>query len=79
MSDTELEDGRMPAAHFLGRVWGFVKGQVVQTVPEVDAHCEYNCRVGQCTLGEWETCENRLQTLARKSNLGESAKQPAAD
>jgi len=79
VSDLELDNGRMPATHFLGRVWGFVKGQLVQPVPEVDAHCEYNCRVGQCTMGEWQTCESRLRTLARKSILGETAEQPPVD
>ena len=79
MSDLQVENGGVFAAHIFSRIWGFVKGHVVQPVPDDDGPCEFNCRKGQCTLGEWETCEIRLQSLARRSILGEAAKQPAAD
>lgn len=30
-------------------------------VPEGDALCEFDCRKLQCSVGEWEVCERRLQ------------------
>lgn len=79
MSDLQAEKGGVSAAQIFSRVWGIVKGHVVQPVPDDDAPCEFNCRKGQCTLAEWETCEIRLRTLARKSILGEAAEEPVAD
>jgi hypothetical protein len=50
---------------FIDRLWGWVKGQIVQEVPEDIASCEFDCscvlecRKNQCTPGEWETREKR--------------------
>jgi hypothetical protein len=44
----------------LKRLWGWIKEQIVQDVPEYLATCEFDCacvhecRQNQCTLGEWE-------------------------
>ena len=42
------------------RAWDWVKDQIVQEVPKDTAFCEFDCRKQECTLGEWETCEERL-------------------
>ena len=67
VSDRPAGSRRNPAIRIFRRAWGFLKGQVILDVPDDDAPCEFNCRVNQCTLGEWETCESRLRTLARKT------------
>jgi hypothetical protein len=41
-------------------LWRWVKDQIVQDVPKDSALCEFDCRKEQCTIGEWETCERRL-------------------
>ena len=33
---------------------------IAQDVPNALARCEFECRVGQCSRGEWEQCENRI-------------------
>jgi hypothetical protein len=43
----------------LTRPWHWIKDQIVQDVPEDIGLCEYDCKKGQCTLGEWEACERR--------------------
>jgi hypothetical protein len=45
-------------------VWQRLRNQVVQTVPEDCAVCEFDCRKCQCTLGEWEICARRLNKAA---------------
>jgi hypothetical protein len=79
VSEMVVENGRVPAPRILSRVWDYFKGQVVQPVPDDDAPCEFNCRVGQCTVHEWQSCEIRLRSLARTAILSDSAKQPAVD
>jgi len=58
----------MPAEHPttgspLARLWQWIHGQLVQDVPEDLAVCEFDCRKLQCTMGEWETCERRLERV----------------
>ena len=43
------------------RFWLFARRQVVQDVPAENALCEFDCRKGQCTLGEWEACDRRIR------------------
>lgn len=45
-------------------VLGWFTRQVVQDVPAGDALCEFDCRKLQCHVGEWESCERRLQNAA---------------
>jgi hypothetical protein len=51
----------------LKRLWGWIKEQIVQDVPEHLAICEFDCscvrecRENQCTLREWE---NRKATFS---------------
>lgn len=55
---------RMPGAHLLRRGWRFLLDGLIQSVPEEDALCEFDCRNEQCTMSEWSTCERRLQAVA---------------
>ena len=36
------------------RVWGWIRGQFVQDVPEGIVLCEFDCRKEQCVIGEWQ-------------------------
>lgn len=45
---------------FFGRLWRWLKGQVVVEVPVESAVCEFDCRKEQCRYDEWATCEYRL-------------------
>ena len=54
------------------RLRDWLKVFLVDIVPDEIAHCEFGCRKGQCTDGEWETCANRARTAFRLS-LAESA------
>ena len=45
-------------------VWGWLRRQIVDDVPEGDAICEFDCRKSQCLVGEWETCWRRLRRAA---------------
>jgi hypothetical protein len=46
------------------RLWQGIKNQLIQAVPEKDAVCEFDCGKGNCTVGEWKTCERRIQKTA---------------
>jgi hypothetical protein len=54
----------MPEANLLRRGWRFLVDGLIQSVPEEDALCEFDCRKPQCGLDEWSTCERRLQAVA---------------
>ena len=54
----------MPKANLIRRVWRSLMDELVQSVPEEDSVCEFGCRKQQCTVGEWSTCERRLQAVA---------------
>jgi hypothetical protein len=44
--------------------WRLLLDGLIQSVPEEDAFCEFDCRRRQCLLREWMTCERRLQAVA---------------
>ena len=46
------------------RIWRWLRNQIVQEVPEDSALCEFDCRKDQCTVGEWESCDRRLNKAA---------------
>ena len=46
------------------RFWRWLRDQIIQEVPEDSALCEFDCRKEQCTMGEWESCERRLNKAA---------------
>jgi hypothetical protein len=55
----------------LKRLWGWIKDQIVQDVPEHLAVCEFDCRCvhrchrNQCTPDAWEPRETRLYRVAQ--------------
>jgi hypothetical protein len=64
MFDSPADGAGMPGAHPFRRGWRFLMDELIQSVPEEDAPCEFDCRKQQCTLSEWSTCERRLQAVA---------------
>jgi hypothetical protein len=42
------------------RLAQFVKRGIVGDVPDDISLCEFDCRKGQCTLGEWAACDRRI-------------------
>jgi uncharacterized protein YecT (DUF1311 family) len=55
MSDEELRSNQL-----VRRVGRWLRDQIVQEVPEDSAHCEFDCRKGQCMMEEWKSCDRRL-------------------
>lgn len=43
------------------RLWHKIKDEVVQTVPEEIAVCEFDCRKLSCSAEQWRTCERRIR------------------
>jgi hypothetical protein len=39
----------------------FVKRNIVGDDPDDVALCEFDCRKGQCMMGEWAACDRRLR------------------
>ncbi len=64
MFDGLADSAGMPKAHPFRRGWRFLMDELIQSVPEEDALCEFDCRKQQCALDEWSTCERRLQAVA---------------
>jgi hypothetical protein len=56
--------------------WGWLRRQVVEDVPADDALCEFDCRKPECSVGEWENCDRRLQKAAGELM---PAQKPASD
>jgi hypothetical protein len=54
----------------------WVRLQIIQDVPKEAALCELDCRKDQCSQGEWEACERRLNRA--EGELMPSPKNPAA-
>jgi hypothetical protein len=67
--DTPVDSVRTPKASLLRRGWRFLMDGLVQSVPEEDALCEFDCRKPQCGLDEWLTCERRLQAVAAQARF----------
>ena len=42
----------------------FVKRNIVDDVPEQIAICEFDCRKGQCRMGEWDACDRRIRNAS---------------
>ena len=59
-----IAEGRSKSGSLLFRFRQWVKGQIVQEVPKGIELCEFDCRKEQCAVGEWETCDRRLQHAA---------------
>ncbi len=57
-------DKRSKSRRLLARSLQWIKGQLFTEVPKEIELCEFDCRKEQCTLGEWETCDRRLQQAA---------------
>lgn len=60
----------------LQELFQWVQDQFIQDVPEDTSLCEFDCRKGQCTQGEWESCERRLNRA--EGELMPDRKEPAA-
>ena len=72
-ADASNGAGRMSESKStLIRLRDWLASHLIACVPDEIAHCEFGCRKGQCTDGEWETCANRARTALRLS-LAESA------
>ena len=65
MIDIKPKQGVRRAKHWLNE-------QIIQDVPEDIALCEFDCRKGQCRMGEWESCERRIQDLQGPQDLQSS-------
>ncbi|GAC1624351.1 MAG: hypothetical protein PVS2B2_15360 [Candidatus Acidiferrum sp.] len=47
----------VPSRTAFGRVWQWMKDQIVQDVPAGLAVCEFGCRREQCTVSQWQACD----------------------
>ena len=39
----------------------WLKDQLVEEVPDELARCEFGCRRSECRMGEWASCERRIE------------------
>ena len=53
------------------RLRRWIKGRLIQDVPEDIAACEFECRRTECQQGKWETCEKRLRGMRGDKDRGE--------
>jgi len=54
------ESNRQGVSYFY-RLWQWLKNKMIQEVPEDYGWCEFDCEKLQCSMGDWENCENRLR------------------
>ncbi len=76
----------MNAKQVVHKAKRWLKQQIAEEVPEDVALCEFDCRKGQCRLGEWESCKRRLEYLQdlrrwrkRKSDCNQPLCDPGQD
>ena len=50
----------MTTKEALKKAGRWLKGEIVQDVPDEDALCEFFCTKKQCKLGDWASCKRRL-------------------
>ena len=62
----------------LKRLANWVLNQIIQDVTEDIGLCEYDCRKGQCSQGEWATCERRLNRAKGELMPAQEARQEVA-
>jgi hypothetical protein len=62
-----MSEEKMKSSQPFRSIWQWLQNQIVQTVPEDCAICQFDCRKSQCTVGEWETCARRLNKAAGES------------
>ena len=55
------ESNRQGVSYFY-RSWQWLKNKIIQEVPEDCGWCEFDCEKLQCSMGDWEDCENRLRS-----------------
>lgn len=58
MSDEGREKGNL-----ISRIRRWLRDEIVQEVPPEMSVCEFECRHLECTMGKWESCENRLRAM----------------
>ena len=59
-----MSEEKMKSNKVFRIIWQSLRNQIVQTVPEDDSICQFDCHRCQCTLGEWEVCTRRLNKAA---------------
>jgi len=47
--------------NLLRRLWRLVTRQIIDDPPDDIAICEFDCREGQCSQQEWDTCDRRIR------------------
>lgn len=57
-------------------LWQKIKDEVVQTVPEEIALCEFDCRKVSCSAEQWRTCDRRIRKA--EGELMPAAQDPPA-
>jgi hypothetical protein len=55
-----MEGDRFVGGSPLRRLVQLVKRNIVGDVPDDIALCEYDCRKGQCVMGEWAACDRLI-------------------
>jgi hypothetical protein len=62
--------GRLGAPTMIGKLRLWLKGRIVSDAPPELSVCEFDCRKTNCSLHDWEHCQNRLtyQALAARSD-----------
>jgi hypothetical protein len=58
-----MPDSPKSKGGLVARMRQWAQGRLVEKVPPELGHCEFDCRNLECTLGHWETCENRLRSM----------------
>ena len=69
----------MPQAGSMRGFFQWIRSQIIGDVPEDISLCEFDCRKGQCTQGDWEACGRRLNRAQGELMPSQDArKEPAA-
>jgi hypothetical protein len=64
-----VEELRREAAKANLRLRHWITDQIIQDVPSDIAVCEFDCRKGRCTSGDWDACKNRSARPCNPSTL----------
>jgi hypothetical protein len=56
-----MEDLPQRSNNVLIHLWRWTKAQIIETVPDDIASCEFSCHKTQCDTAEWAACERRIR------------------
>lgn len=61
-----MSDANEGKTGIVARIQFWLRRSLVADVPPEMERCEFDCKDRECTMGKWESCENRRRSMRRE-------------